>query len=220
MSLLSIVVSPTQRGLELRAGHPTRVLEPGRHRRVWRARYDTVDVRERLTLVSPQEVLSADGVSLRATATIRWAVAEPVRFVEAAADPVGVVYLAVQVALREALAAHEAHELVRSSRGPLGEALTEAAGSAGEPLGLEVREVVVKDVLLPPELRAAFAEAVVARTQGQARLEAARAETAALRSLANAATLLDDHPALARLRLVESLPPGATVVLGSAPDRS
>ncbi len=41
----------------------------------------------------------------------------------------------------------------------------------------------------------------------------ARAETAALRSLANGAKLLDAHPALARLRLVQAAPHGAQVVL-------
>lgn len=53
-----------------------------------------------------------------------------------------------------------------------------------------------------------------ARSQGQAKLEAARAETAALRSLANAAKLLDDHPALARLRLVQAAPYGTKIVIG------
>ena len=70
---------------------------------------------------------------------------------------------------------------------------------------------MVKDVILPHELRAAYAELVTTRTHGQAQLEAARAETAALRSLANGAKLLDDHPALARLRLVQALPHGSTL---------
>jgi hypothetical protein len=70
---------------------------------------------------------------------------------------------------------------------------------------------VVKDVILPPELRSAYAELVTSRTRGQAQLEAARAETAALRSLANGAKLLDAHPALARLRLVQALPYGSTL---------
>jgi hypothetical protein len=77
---------------------------------------------------------------------------------------------------------------------------------------------VVKDVILPHELRTAYAELVTTRTRGQAQLEAARAETAALRSLANGAKLLDDHPALARLRLVQALPYGSTLELG-LPDR-
>ena len=103
---------------------------------------------------------------------------------------------------------------MRSVRRDLGSTLSAAARRAGEPVGLDVREVVVKDVILPADLRSAYAELVSARTRGQAQLEAARAETAALRSLANGAKLLDEHPALARLRLVQALPPGSSVQLG------
>jgi regulator of protease activity HflC (stomatin/prohibitin superfamily) len=213
MTLFTLTIGPTERGLERRPGHPTRVLEPGRHRRAWRARYERLDIRERSTLLAPQDVLSADGISLRATAAIRWTVADPVAFTEAHEDPFAVVYLAVQVALRDALSERDAEVLVRAARGEVTDRLDAAGRAAGTTYGIEVLEVVVKDVLLPPELRAAFAEAVVVRRRGQAQLEAARAETAAMRSLANAAKLLDEHPALARLKLVQALPPGAKVVL-------
>src|SRR3954469_6766280 len=73
--------------------------------------------------------------------------------------------------------------------------------------------VALKDVLLPPELRAAYAELVSARQRGKAQLETARAETAALRSLANGAKLLDGHPALAKLRLVQALPSGSSLTV-------
>ena len=66
---------------------------------------------------------------------------------------------------------------------------------------------MLKDVLLPPEIRGAATALIVARQRGAALLEEARAETAALRSLANGARLLDAHPALARLRLVQAVPP-------------
>ena len=97
-------------------------------------------------------------------------------FTEAHEDPVSVVYLAVQVALRDALSERDAEVLVRATRGEV----TEWLGAA-------------------------------------ARTTAVRAETAAMRSLANAAKLLDDHPALARLKLVQALPPGAKVVLEQPP---
>ena len=138
-------------------------------------------------------------------------------FTEAHEDPVSVVYLAVQVALRDALSERDAEVLVRATRGEVTERLGAAARTTAVRYGMEVLDVVVKDLLLPPELRAAYAEAVVVRRRGQAQLEAARAETAAMRSLANAAKLLDDHPALARLKLVQALPPGAKVVLEQPP---
>src|SRR5699024_12099238 len=84
---------------------------------------------------------------------------------------------------------------------------------AADGIGAEVFDVFLRDVILPPVVRDARTDLVAARTRGQARLEEARAETAALRALANGARLLEEHPALARVRLVESVTPGAQVVL-------
>ncbi|HEX5969959.1 MAG TPA: SPFH domain-containing protein, partial [Intrasporangium sp.] len=128
-------------------------------------------------------------------------------------DAAALVYLATQVALREALASLEADELIgRGSGLPLDE-MTSAASAVAQTVGIDVAEVVVKDVILPIELRAAAAELATAKRRGAAALEAARAETAALRSLANGARLLDAHPALAQLRLVQSAPQGTQLVL-------
>ncbi|GAA1436516.1 hypothetical protein GCM10009616_36540 [Microlunatus lacustris] len=119
----------------------------------------------------------------------------------------------LQLVLREQLVVLGLADLLRAAREDVGDTLTERARLVGEPLGLEIRAAVVKDVVLPAELRAAYAELVATRQRGLARLGAARAETAALRSLANGARLLEDHPALARLRVVEAAPPGSQVVI-------
>lgn len=216
MSILrSLRVPLEERVLEYVDGSFTRLIGPGRHRRRSRrhAEYRRVWMPERIETLAPQDVLTSDGVTVRVSAATRWSVGDPRLFVEVAADPSAVVYLAVQVALRVAFAGYDTEAAVRESRGPVGLALTESARVAGEGVGVDVREVVVKDVILPPELRASYTALATARTRGQAELEAARAETAALRSLANGAKLLDEHPALARQRLVQSLPPGAKVRL-------
>jgi regulator of protease activity HflC (stomatin/prohibitin superfamily) len=80
-------------------------------------------------------------------------------------------------------------------------------------VGVKVREVVVRDVILPIDIRRAATELVAAKAQGLAALEAARSESAALRSLANSAKLLDAHPALAQLRLVQAAPMGTRLVM-------
>lgn len=209
----TITVRSTERAIEYVDGVCTRVLEPGRYRVPRRATYQRVWMLERIVTTAPQDVLTSDGVSVRVTAAVRWAVADARRFVEISDDPSASVYLAVQIALRDALVDVETDTVVRQSRRVLGDALTPAAVAAGLEVGVAVREVVVKDVILPLDLRSAYAEQVTARARGAAQLERARAETAALRSLANAAKLLDQHPALARLRLVEALPPGSTLEL-------
>ncbi len=69
--------------------------------------------------------------------------------------------------------------------------------------------------MFPGELKNIFAQVVNARKEGLAALERARGETAALRSLANAAGALDNNPGLLQLRLLQVLEKnsGNTVVL-------
>lgn len=219
MSLLRITIGARECALMYRHGLLEQVLPSGRHRRIWGANYVRVDLREALLALSPQEVLTADQVSVKVTATVRWAVADPVAFVHQSADPVGFAYLAAQVALRDALASLTAEQLVSRGQSLPAEATTAATDAVARTVGIAIAAVVVKDVILPAEVRAAAVELVTARQRGAAQLEAARAETAALRSLANVAKLLDAHPALAQLRLVQSAPVGAQLVLRIGADQ-
>ena len=214
MSLTRFTIEPRHCALRYRHGTLEQVLPAGRHRRLRGQRLVVLDLRERLTQVAPQEVLTSDGVSIRVSAVVRWAVGDPVTFTEVSEDPAATVYLAAQVALRDALATSTAEDLVRRGAALPTSRITAATVEVARRVGVEVAEVVVKDVIVPAELRAAAAELATARRRGEAQLEAARAETAALRSLANGAKLLDAHPALARLRLVQAAPPGTRIVLG------
>lgn len=215
MGVFSIVVERHEKVLAVRDGQVVGVLGPGRHRRVRRTVYERVDVRSRVTTISPQEVLTADGVTVKVSASVRWAVIDPVAYT-ATQDAEAAVYLAVQIALRDQLVTREVAEVVRDGRRDTGSAVLEAAYQAGADVGIAVDDVVIKDIVLPPELRIAYAELVATRQRGLAQLEAARAESAALRSLANAAKVLEDHPALERLRLVQSASYGSKLVLDVA----
>ena len=213
MNLFTITIDARQCALRYRHGRLEQVLSAGRHRRVRGSRYVRIDLRDALLALSPQEVMTSDAVPVKVTATVRWSVGDPVAFVEQSTDPLGTVYLAAQVALRDALSGTSVEALsVRGAALPV-EQITGATAAVAARVGVEVAEVVVKDVILPAEIRHAAAELLTARHRGAAQLEAARAETAALRSLANGAKLLDAHPALAQLRLVQSAPMGTQLVL-------
>lgn len=209
----TLTVQPWTAVLERLDGRPTTVLGPGSYVRERRATYEVVDLRERITNLPVQEIPTADGTTVKVTAMIAWRVEDPVAFDEIATDPVGQVYAALQVALRELVAEVDVEDVAARVRGDAADALTERVRPAARRVGIEVLAVEVKDVILPIELRTARARLVVGRYEAQAKLEAARAETAALRSLANGAKVLADNPALARLRMVEALPPGSSVTL-------
>ena len=70
--------------------------------------------------------------------------------------------------------------------------------------------------MVPAELKRAFAGIVAARREGEAALERARGETAALRSLANAGRMIEDNPGLLQLRILQQLggSSGNTIMLG------
>lgn len=83
-------------------------------------------------------------------------------------------------------------------------------------LGITLRRVDLKDIMFPGQLKKTFAQVVNARQEGLATLERARGETAALRSLANAARMLEGSPALMQLRLLQQIGEsgGNTLMLG------
>lgn len=218
MNVFNIVVERHEQVLAVRDGEVVDVLGPGRHRRTRRTVYERVDVRSRVTTISPQEILTADGATVKVSAAVRWQVGDPVAYTSTQ-DAEAVVYLAVQIALRDQLAGREAAEVVRTGRRDAGPAVLEAARQAGESVGMTIVDVVIKDILLPHDLRQAYADLIATRQRGQAQLEAARAESAALRSMANAARLLDEHPALERLRLVQAASYGSRLVLDLGADR-
>lgn len=85
-------------------------------------------------------------------------------------------------------------------------------------LGLKLISADLKDIMFPGEMKKAFAQVVKAQKEGQAALERARGETAALRSLANAGRAMDDNPNLVQLRAWQALADssGNTLVFGNA----
>jgi regulator of protease activity HflC (stomatin/prohibitin superfamily) len=210
-----LAVDQWERALLFRAGALVATLGPGGHRR-WRSKYTIrrVDLRPWVLTVPTQEVPTADGVNVKVTVAGRAQVVDAVAFVTAVQDPHAALYLAVQVALREIVAGHSVEELL-TGRAELGAELTGAVRGLDE-LGLAVDSLELKDVGLPADLKRARAEVLVARAQGLAALERARGETAALRSLANAARQAEGSPALLQLRLLQvAATPGHTVVIGA-----
>lgn len=203
-------------GLLSQFGRHRAVLEPGRHVR-WGRDYllRTVDLRASLLQVPGQEVLTADHAQIKLSLMLTVRVSDPVRAVLQTDNHLAHLYAAAQSAVRAAVAQLPLEDLL-ARRFALGEGLQKEVSAAGEKLGVAVESVELRDVMLPGEIRKAYAEVLQARQAGQAALERARGESAALRSLANAARLIEQQPALGTLRFLQSMEAGGlqpTVVL-------
>lgn len=113
-------------------------------------------------------------------------------------------YLTLQMALREIVGKEKIDDLMQN-RSAIGIKLMELASAKASDYGLKLRLADVKDIMFPGEMKKVFSQGVTAQKEGQAALERARGETAALRSLANAARMIDDNPNLLSLRALQSL---------------
>lgn len=211
-----VTVYEYERGLRYLKGAFRDQLAPGRYW-VWKpsTAVHKVDVRPAFATIPGQEVLAADGVSIRLSLAAEYELTDPATAVNGVVDYFAALYLNCQLAVREVVAGSPIEELL-ARRGELGTAAAEIARPKLAEIGVGLRSLEVKDIMFPGPLKRVFAQVVEAREEGRAALEKARGETAALRSLANAARLVDDNPALFQLRLLQQLAgsQGNTVVLG------
>jgi len=175
------------------------------------------DLRKTSMAVTGQEVLTADKVGLKASLLVTYQVAEPAKVVHATQQWFVELHNLAQLALRSVAGQLDAEALL-TQRQTLGAQLLELVQPKAAELGLAVAAVELRDVMFPAELKRAFAETLKAKQEGQAALERARGESAALRNLANAARVLEANPALMNLRMLQSVTSaqaaGSTLVLG------
>ena len=161
-------------------------------------------MRRRLLTVGSQEVLTSDSVQLRISVMVAFSVTDPARAVNAFESYEHELHLATQLALRAAAGERGLDELIEQ-RLDLSERLAELVAAMAPDLGMRIESVRLRDVMLPATLKSAFAEVLQARAEGRAALERARGESAALRSLANAARTLDATPGLMNLRMLQTI---------------
>ena len=214
--LARVTIFEYQRGLVYQYGRFKGVLGPGTHW-VFRPAFaiQTVDIRETLLPLTGQELVTADGVSIKISLAARYRVVDPAKAINNVASYLMVLHSLLQVALREVIGQQPIDQLLQQ-RDEIGkETLARAAGPASE-LGVELLRVDAKDLMFSGPMKRIFTQVVEARQQGLAALEKARGETAALRNLANAARLVEERPALMQLRLLQQIAgsSGNTVILG------
>jgi regulator of protease activity HflC (stomatin/prohibitin superfamily) len=211
-----VAVHDYERGMRYSRGRLTGLLDPGAYvafRPISEIR--VFDVRPTFVTIDGQDVLTADGVNLRISLVARYLVGDPAAAVGGDQDYRRALYLILQLALRDALAGRTADALL-AARAELGASVKERSAGPIARLGVELLSVDVRDLMLPAELKRAFAGVVAARKDGEIALERARGETAALRNLANAARMLEDNPGLVQLRLLQEIggSTGNTIVVG------
>lgn len=186
--------------------------------------WQSLDLREQVLDVAGQEIMTKDKVTLRLNLLITYRVLDVETALSAVAAPDQAIHRAAQLALREAVGGRELEQLLQDKEQVTGEIQRSLAARA-ETLGLEVRGVGIRDVILPGEMKSILNQVIEAQKRAEANLIHRREETAAARSQANTARLLADNPVLFKLKELEMLQEilagtKATFVLGKGDLRS
>lgn len=211
-----VVVYEYQKALKYTKGRYITTLNPGQY---WILSVFSslvpIDVRPEFITIQGQDVLSADGVTLKISLAAEFQIVDPHIAVNKNASFKTSLYLTLQMALRE-IVGKEKIESLLENRAQISSKLMEIVSGKASGWGLKLIFADVKDIMFPGEMKKVFAQVVKAQKEGQAALERARGETAALRNLANAARTMDDNPNLLQLRALQALSDssGNTLVLG------
>jgi len=163
-----------------------------------------VDLRVVTLDIPPQDVITRDNVSVKVNAVVYYRVMDPTRaIIEVANFPFATSQLA-QTTLRSVCGQGEMDELL-SAREKINLHIQEILDKQTDPWGIKVSNVELKHIDLPQEMQRAMAKQAEAERERRAKVINAEGEFQAATRLAEAATIIADHPMAMQLRYLQTL---------------
>ncbi|MDW7656624.1 MAG: slipin family protein [Bacillota bacterium] len=212
-----VTVFEHEQGIHYRNGKFKGLLTPGVH---WLFHLNstviTVDVRPTLLTVPGQEVLFQGNIPVKVTMLATYQYIDLVKAHVTEGQAIEKLYALLQLGLRRAAALTALEDLLQNRREIVDQILTGIDADMTN-LGFRLLKLDIKDLTLSGEIKKGYIQVMTAKQEGLAALEKARNEMASLRSLANAAKMLEGNPALYQLRLLQALGEGQgnTLVIGA-----
>ena len=154
--------------------------------------------------VAPQDVITRDNVSLKVNAVIYFRVMDPVKAIIEVEKYMYATSQLAQTTLRSVCGQAELDELL-SEREKINTQLQEILDSQTDPWGIKVSTVEVKHIDLPQEMQRAMAKQAEAERERRAKVINAEGEFQAAGRLAEAATIMREHPMALQLRYLQTL---------------
>ena len=163
----------------------------------------TEDTRLRSLTAAGQEILTKDNVNIKISMVMSWCLTDFLKSQNASQYYYTDLYDAFQMAIRQSVEEYELDELL-ANRNIAVEKIMEVLKPLAEDLGVEVKAVGVRDIMLPAALKRAYSGALEARKDAEREIEKARGEQAVLRKLSNLAKMVEDNPGLMQLRTLQA----------------
>jgi regulator of protease activity HflC (stomatin/prohibitin superfamily) len=167
-------------------------------------RYRRVSLRTVVSDVPPQDIITKDNVSIKVNAVLNFRVMEPNQAIVEVENYLYATGQLAQTTLRSVLGQFELDDLL-AEREKINRKLQEIVDAHTDPWGVKVSLVEVKHVDLPVEMQRAMAKQAEAERERRAKIIHAEGEFQASTKLAEAATIIGDHPMALQLRYLQTL---------------
>lgn len=200
------IVYQYQRGVLFRFGKLVGIRNPGLNLILpWIDNLVKVDLRTKTVILSPQEVITRDNVTVHVDAVVYFNVFDPERAVIQVEDYAVATEQLALTTLRSVLGQSDLDELL-AHRDRINERLRDIIDEhTEEPWGVMVTLVEVRDVLLPEAMQRAMARQAEAEREKRAKIIHAEGEEMAAQALANAARTIGAAPPAIQLRYLQTL---------------
>lgn len=206
-ALIQMTVLPHHVGLLYYDGRFMETLSPGPYafwKNTGEVRLYMIDMREQSIDITGQELMTADKVTLRMNACVGYQVVDALKMERTVDNIQQAFYREAQLALRNVVGRRELEQFL-SDKNEIASEAERMLENRAESLGVQVLSFGIRDIVLPGEMKELLNKVTEAKKAAEANLIVRREETAAMRSQANTAKLLENNPTLMRLRELEVL---------------
>ncbi|MEW5854492.1 MAG: slipin family protein, partial [Myxococcota bacterium] len=163
-----------------------------------------VDTRIKAIPIPPQEVITADNISIQVDAVVYADVQSPRDAILRVEEYMTATLQLASTTLRAVLGRMDLDDVL-SQRDKINEEIRSILDLRVEQWGVEITAVELRDIVLPQEMKRAMARQAEAERERRAKVIAAQGEEQAARQLAEAAKQLASHPEALQLRLYQTL---------------
>ena len=163
-----------------------------------------VTLRVEVVDIPPQSVITADNVTIQVDAVVYFQVMDPIKAVVAVDNFRFACQRIAMTSLRSIIGRYELDQLLAHRDNVNNELRAQIAFSTHN-WGVEVRQVEIKDIVLPPELISAMARQAEAERVRRAKVISASGEQESSTGLARAAAKLAESPGALHLRTLHAL---------------
>jgi regulator of protease activity HflC (stomatin/prohibitin superfamily) len=188
-------------------GELTETLKAGPHA-FWRyergVNVELVDLRVKTLEVQGQEILTKDKVALRINVAATYQFVDAAKAARVVKDPLDHLYKEIQFGLRASVGTRNLDALLEDKTA-IDREVASHLGDRFAEIGIAVKSVGVKDIILPGDMKELLGKVVEAEKAAQANVIRRREETNATRSLLNTAKVMESNAVALRLKELETL---------------